>query len=202
MFKSLRIRNYRVFKDLQVDGLHRINLIGGRNNAGKTSFLEAIFLLAVSGNPRSTMDAEIFRTPEQSVMFRPMRRDRERNIETFWRQIFYAADISQTIMLEGTTEVKSQATSSGQLALDISVYQPETIEVVFESDDGNEGRRALGSSSLVFTPKHGGKAGRDSRIDLTDSGMIPFLCDAAVFSLGSLMDSRFRENDGWEYYGV
>ena len=171
MFKSLRIRNYRIFKDLQVDGLHRINLIGGRNNAGKTSFLEAIFLLAVSGNPRSTMDAEIFRTPEQSVMFRPMRRDRERNIETFWRQIFYAADISQTIMLEGTTEVKSQATSSGQLALDISVFQPETIEVVFEPDDENIGRRAFGGSSLVLTPKYGGKAGRDSRIDLTDSGM-------------------------------
>ena len=171
MFKSLRIRNYRVFKDLQVDGLHRINLIGGRNNAGKTSFLEAIFLLAVSGNPRLTMEAKIFRTPEQPVVFRSVRRDRERNVETFWRQIFYAADISQTIMLEGTREIENQATSPGQLALDISVFQPETIEVVFEPDDENIGRRAFGGSSLVLTPKHGGKVGQQSRIDLTDRGM-------------------------------
>ena len=31
-----------------------------------------------------------------------------------------------------------------------------------------------------------------------DSLVIPFLCDAAVFTLGGLMDSRFRGNDGWE----
>ena len=30
------------------------------------------------------------------------------------------------------------------------------------------------------------------------SELIPFLCDAAVFTLGGLMDSRFRGNDGWE----
>ena len=36
MLKSLRIRNYRVFKDLEVGGLKRINLIAGKNNSGKT----------------------------------------------------------------------------------------------------------------------------------------------------------------------
>ena len=30
------------------------------------------------------------------------------------------------------------------------------------------------------------------------SRVIPFLCDAAVFTLGGLMDSRFRENDEWD----
>ena len=28
--------------------------------------------------------------------------------------------------------------------------------------------------------------------------VIPFLCDAAVFTLGGLMDSRFRGNDEWD----
>ena len=169
MLKSLRIRNYRVFKDLKVDGLHRINLIGGRNNSGKTSFLEAVFMLAAGGNPRLAMDAGIFRAPEQLGMFRSVRR--ERRIETFWRQLFYAADISQTIMLEGTMEIENQAISSGQLALDISVDQPETIEVVFEVDDEDIDRRARGGSSLVFTPKYGGQAGQGARLDLTDRGM-------------------------------
>ena len=31
-----------------------------------------------------------------------------------------------------------------------------------------------------------------------DYCVIPFLCDAAVFTLGGLMDSRFRENDEWD----
>ena len=52
MLKSLRIRNYRVFKDLKVDGLQRINLIAGKNSSGKTSLLEAVFLLAQGRLPQ------------------------------------------------------------------------------------------------------------------------------------------------------
>ena len=37
--------------------------------------------------------------------------------------------------------------------------------------------------------------GKDSR---PTSELIPFLCDAAVFTLGGLMDSRFRGNDEWD----
>ena len=52
MLESLRVKNYRVFKDLKIDGLHRINLIAGKNNSGKTSLLEAMFLLSGGGNPQ------------------------------------------------------------------------------------------------------------------------------------------------------
>ena len=46
MLEELKIRNYRIFKELKIDQLRRINLIAGSNNSGKTSLLEAIFLLA------------------------------------------------------------------------------------------------------------------------------------------------------------
>jgi AAA15 family ATPase/GTPase len=46
MFKSVRIQNFRQFKDLKLDNLAQINLITGRNGAGKTSLLEAVYLLA------------------------------------------------------------------------------------------------------------------------------------------------------------
>lgn len=46
MLKDLNITNYRCFKDLNIDGLSRVNLLVGRNNSGKTSLLEAIYLLA------------------------------------------------------------------------------------------------------------------------------------------------------------
>ena len=41
---SLRIRNFRTFKDLTVDRLGSVNLIVGKNNVGKTSILEGIWL--------------------------------------------------------------------------------------------------------------------------------------------------------------
>ena len=51
MLRDLTIKNYRAFKDFSIDGLARVNLIVGSNNAGKTSFLEAVYLLANQGSP-------------------------------------------------------------------------------------------------------------------------------------------------------
>ncbi len=42
MIKDLEISNFLAFSHLKVANLKRINLITGRNNAGKTAFLEAI----------------------------------------------------------------------------------------------------------------------------------------------------------------
>src|SRR3954447_19808573 len=45
MLRDLTIQNYRAFNDFTIDGLARVNLIVGANNSGKTSFLEAVYLL-------------------------------------------------------------------------------------------------------------------------------------------------------------
>ena len=44
MLHSLHIQNYRLFKDLKIEKLGQVNLIAGKNNAGKTALLEAIAL--------------------------------------------------------------------------------------------------------------------------------------------------------------
>ncbi len=45
MFKSLTIKNFRCFEEITIDNIERVNLIGGINNVGKTTLLEAISLL-------------------------------------------------------------------------------------------------------------------------------------------------------------
>jgi AAA15 family ATPase/GTPase len=47
---NIKIKRYKCFKDLEVNGFKRINLIGGKNNIGKTAFLEACYLLSNSFN--------------------------------------------------------------------------------------------------------------------------------------------------------
>lgn len=42
MIKKLDIENFMLFKKLEVSTLKRVNLIGGRNNSGKTTFLDAL----------------------------------------------------------------------------------------------------------------------------------------------------------------
>ena len=46
MLESLHIQNYRLFKDLTIEKLARVNLIAGKNNCGKTALLEALMLFA------------------------------------------------------------------------------------------------------------------------------------------------------------
>nr|MBL0687766.1 AAA family ATPase [Sulfurospirillum sp.] len=40
----IEIEKFRSFDNLRVSGFKRVNLIGGKNNIGKTSLLEAISL--------------------------------------------------------------------------------------------------------------------------------------------------------------
>jgi AAA domain, putative AbiEii toxin, Type IV TA system len=51
MIKSLRLRNFKGFESLDLPELAHITLIGGRNNVGKSSLLEAIFLFYDQANP-------------------------------------------------------------------------------------------------------------------------------------------------------
>lgn len=44
--KSIEIKNFKCFKHLTVHGFGDVNLVGGKNNVGKTSLLEAIELLS------------------------------------------------------------------------------------------------------------------------------------------------------------
>jgi len=48
MFETLHIQGYRRFKDYRLENLARVNLLVGDNNSGKTSVLEAVFLLAMN----------------------------------------------------------------------------------------------------------------------------------------------------------
>lgn len=50
MLTDIHIQNFRGFADLELKGFRRVNLVVGKNNAGKTSFLEAI---AVAANPQN-----------------------------------------------------------------------------------------------------------------------------------------------------
>ena len=45
MLHDLTVQNYRCFEDFHIDGLARVNLFVGNNSSGKTSLLEAIYLL-------------------------------------------------------------------------------------------------------------------------------------------------------------
>ena len=56
MLKSFQIINFRLFEKLEVKKLGRVNLIVGKNNSGKSTFLEAIQIYASNGNSKTLLE--------------------------------------------------------------------------------------------------------------------------------------------------
>jgi hypothetical protein len=55
MLKSLKIENFKRFRELDFPQLKRVNLIAGKNNTGKTGVLEALLLLLEQANALSAL---------------------------------------------------------------------------------------------------------------------------------------------------
>jgi len=48
--KNIEIKNFKCFEDFKAEGFGRVNLIGGKNNVGKTAFMEAVYINTYSKN--------------------------------------------------------------------------------------------------------------------------------------------------------
>ncbi|MDR2472939.1 MAG: AAA family ATPase [Tannerella sp.] len=59
--ESLNIQNFRGFDNLDIQGFSNINVLLGKNNCGKTSVLEAIFLLSGISNPSLSLNINLMR---------------------------------------------------------------------------------------------------------------------------------------------
>ena len=61
MIKSIHIRGFRGIPSLKIDDFKKINLFLGQNNCGKTSILEALFLIIGISNPNLSYNLNKFR---------------------------------------------------------------------------------------------------------------------------------------------
>jgi AAA15 family ATPase/GTPase len=48
--KNIEIKNFKCFENFKAEGFGRVNLIGGKNNVGKTAFMEAVCINVYSTN--------------------------------------------------------------------------------------------------------------------------------------------------------
>ena len=63
--ESITLERFRVFRELTIRGLGRVNLITGKNNTGKSSVLEGLRLLANNATPDVIYD--ILRYREENI---------------------------------------------------------------------------------------------------------------------------------------
>ena len=135
MLKRLQICHFRGFNDLTIEQLSGINLIAGKNNAGKTSLLEALFLLAGAGNPQMALNENVIRGLESNVV--PAG-------EPFWKQLFFNLDMGQPI------EIKGVHTSRGPLMLQIASERQASTEIPLDRTGSISETNIFDERSLAF----------------------------------------------------
>ena len=89
MIKKIKIKNFKLFKDFEIDDLRQITLIGGANNTGKTSLLEAIFMFYDRTNP----DAILRQLSWRGVPSVPLKPD------TMWAPFFWGYKLENRIKI-------------------------------------------------------------------------------------------------------
>ena len=144
MYTSFSIENFRLFDQLTVEPLARVNLIAGRNNAGKTALLEAIWLHSGQNSPELAQRINLWRGlpgSEPGELFSELFRDYETKLPirltTSWDDS--PDDRTLTITCRRVTERTTTLTPTLSTGAENRRSPLESIsdqEVLFDYNDG------------------------------------------------------------------
>jgi AAA15 family ATPase/GTPase len=126
MLDSLHIRNFRCFEDLQVPSLGRINLIVGKNNTGKSTLLEAVYVFAKNGAQEALK--EILDNRHEFFSELPSSQGQGNNsMEVFWQRLSSSKLKNDEVTIkniDGTSVVSSNLSIINGFLLDYTDHFP------------------------------------------------------------------------------
>ena len=117
-FKNIDIKNFRGIKHLSIDDFSRVNVFLGQNNSGKSSVLEAIFLLAGMSNPDLPLGLNKARTRNLRIV----------NLQDVRYQF-------NSLNLKNTPEFSSQQMDGVSRHLQMRLFHTETADDYVQSID-------------------------------------------------------------------
>ncbi len=162
MFTRIKIQNFRTFNELEISDLGRINLFTGANNSGKTSLLEALFLLSGAGNPHLVLNSNVLRGFDQNAtLVKTMSTDLQRDL---WKELFPQLDVSKTI------EVAGDHDSLGKLTMEISLERPSITKVAHDANGNLSATNFAEERVLAIRFSNSGTEQNESQIRLTAQG--------------------------------
>lgn len=116
MFHNIEINRFRGIKYSKIEGLKQINLFFGKNNCGKSSLLDAIFLISGISNPKLPLNVNIIRN--------------YRRLEPSDMKLdFYSLDMSSPIVIKAENDETRE--------LQISVVESSSSKVNLLGEDNN-----------------------------------------------------------------
>lgn len=143
MYTSFTVKNFRLFKDLTIEPLARINLVAGKNNVGKTALLEALWLYSAPVNADLSVRVNIFRGLERfptnprgvwENLFRVFDLDTEIQLQAHDPE-FDGYRLSVSIQPESETFIPSTPTNGGTSSAELETNIETTGRLIFEYRD-------------------------------------------------------------------
>jgi len=89
MIETVHIENFRGFRKLSLSGARPLNLIVGKNNSGKSSLLEAIYIAAGGPNPEGPFNVAILRGENYE----------QKGVDHMWRPLFRGLSTAWPVVL-------------------------------------------------------------------------------------------------------
>ncbi len=169
MLESFEISNFRLFQHLKVERLNRVNLIVGKNNSGKSTFLEAIQLYASNASPDVILDLVDSR---QETWFSEAQPKSQNLIGNFVRHLFFKHKLpkinEQGILL-------GEVSSNTKLNIGVAAYQIKISEDIIRETriegyqlslfDEDEDFSDLSNTQVFLVVEEGEKTKRLFRLD-------------------------------------
>ena len=135
MIQSVRIKNFKTFKDTHIDGFTKLNIITGGNNVGKSNLLEALYCLVGKSMHPCTNITEVY----DNIRKEPLTTE-SKNL------MFYGLDTKEEIQIVTTLD------NNQTLDLQIKFIASENQKVI-ESQIIPTAEQTQMSSQLNFTLK-------------------------------------------------
>jgi len=92
MISRLNIEGFKGINELEIPKLSRVTLLGGRNNVGKSSILEALFMFHDRLNPQMILRQFAWRGVSTIAL----------NPESIWTPVFYDYNLDRKIIISAT----------------------------------------------------------------------------------------------------
>ncbi len=178
MLKSIRICNYRGFQDLSIERLGRINLITGRNNVGKTSLLESLFLLSGGVNPELILNTNIIR---RSVA---LSGSPNSIFDDIAKPLFFNLNMKSAIRICADSDL------AGTMKLNIVEERPNIVQLPFQNKTVEVESELPIGPGLRFLFSNNMNNQIESRMQITRNGIQVSAANASLPFYASILTSQ------------
>jgi len=168
---NFKIENFRGFDKLQIEGLSKINLFLGKNNTGKTSVLEGLFLLVGMSNPLlpetiNRIRGIDLRSPKQlKYLFHNLKFSNNPNFygafdDTSERWLSLVPRYQKRINLDPSTN-KESTDDLSQISATTQSAEINGLDLNYSFKKRHEQKKSMTSSLILNLPEMGSRVNKE-----------------------------------------